>query len=49
MWVMGGDKEAYYINSVLVGYTCELYFVRSYGTEFANLQDTGYFDLIIHF
>jgi hypothetical protein len=49
MWVMPGDKAPYYLGSDLVGHTCELYFVRAYGTEFANIQTTGFFDLVIKF
>jgi hypothetical protein len=49
LWVMPGTKSAYYSGGSLIGYTCELYFVRAYGTEWANVVDTGYFDLVIHF
>jgi hypothetical protein len=49
LWVMPGTKSAYFSGGVLIGYTCDLYFVRAYGTEWANVVDTGYFDLVINF
>jgi hypothetical protein len=49
LWVMPGIKSNYYISSVLVGFKCKLYFVRAYGTEWANVVDTEYFDLVIKF